>query len=275
MDTSSARALELRGTLRWGVLTELDPTTDTTQVRVAERDLRGAVARDSTRALAWQSLSYLLSVRGAFAEAELAGRRALDQDAFLDGARTTIYRAFYNATMVPDLVAAAHWCDYGRRTRPRDWTFLQCQLVLMRRDTSARPNADSAWRLVAEMNRLDPPEKARAAGRAYFAIFRRMVAATISARAGHPDIARAEIARAYAATNGSKELAIDLLYDESLLRQELGEHATARRLAYQLLCARPLEQHLILRDPLFAWLPPPPPCPASGVPAGTPRTPPA
>ena len=72
----------------------------------------------------------------------------------------------------------------------------------MRHDTSSRPDPDSAWKLVRTLEQ--PTHRRRRQPRAVpdYRIYRRVVAATISARAGRQDIARAEIARARRATQG-------------------------------------------------------------------------
>ena len=109
------------------------------------------------------------------------------------------------------------------------WRFRECRLVsLLRHDVESPPDPDRAWALVKELDRLDPPERGRDFdGREYHTIYRRVVAATISARAGRPDIARAEIARARRATAADTVLNMDLNYDEAYLRLVLGERARA------------------------------------------------
>ena len=54
---TNAEALELRGTLRWQLVTEFEGAApDSARVRRAEADLRAAVDRDSTLASAWATL---------------------------------------------------------------------------------------------------------------------------------------------------------------------------------------------------------------------------
>ena len=113
---------------------------------------------------------------------------------------------------------------------------------------------DSAWKLVRTLEQLHPPAKAAAEGRPYYRIYRRVVAATISARAGRQDIARAEIARARRATQGDSTLSIDLNYDEAYLRLVLGERARAEELLREYIRARPLARDYLARDPLFGTL---------------------
>jgi hypothetical protein len=128
---------------------------------------------------------------------------------------------------------------------------VECELVIMRHDAEAVPRPDSAWRLVSVLDTLDPPDKAAAEGRLSHTVARRMMAATISARAGRRDIARAEIARARRATAGDSAARVDLDYDEAYLRLVLGERARATRLLADYIDARPLTREYLARDPLF------------------------
>ena len=149
---------------------------------------------------------------------------------------------------------AESWCQRGRSDFPGDWRFVECELTLLRHNTTATPNPDSAWALVNELERLDPAAKAKASGRVYHTIYRRMVAATISAQAGNSALARAELARARQATAGDSFLQLDLAYDEAYLRLVLGERTEAVALLNHLMEARPVLRPLLARDPLFAAL---------------------
>jgi serine/threonine protein kinase/tetratricopeptide (TPR) repeat protein len=252
----SAEALELRGTVHWQFVRELQgsgpPTApDPERMRKAEGDLRAAVDRDSTLATAWATLSYVLSVKGSTAEAVIAAQRALREDAYLAGARDVFLQLFHAALMLGDFEQAGEWCQRGRLSSPADWRFVECELTLLRHNPDATPQPVRAWALVDELERLDPAAKAKAAGRQYHTIYRRVVAATISARTGRHDIARAEIARAIRATQGDTSLRLDLAYDEAYLRLVLGEPDRATELLRGLLNARPVLRPLLARDPLF------------------------
>jgi len=115
----------------------------------------------------------------------------------------------------------------------------------------ARPDPVRAWALVQQLDSLDPPGKAIAAGHPYTPIYRRIVAATISARAGRQDIARAELARAIRATAGDSSLQLDLAADEAYLHIVLGERKQAEQLLRRLVKARPALVPYLKRDPLF------------------------
>jgi hypothetical protein len=252
---SSAEALELRGTLGFRLLAELENSRDDPdRPNRAEADLRAALDRDSTRARAWATLSDLLWYKGSTAEASLAARRALQEDAYLTDAREIYTELFFNDLMLGEFGRAAEWCERGRQTFPRHWRFRECELTLLRHDIDAPPDPRRAWALVKELEQLDPAEKARIEGRQYHTIYRRVVAATISARAGRRDIARAEIARARRATAGDSVLSMDLAYDEAYLRLVLGERARAVELLRAYIEARPMARDYLARDPLLREL---------------------
>jgi serine/threonine protein kinase/tetratricopeptide (TPR) repeat protein len=256
-DSNEAEALDLRGTLTWAAITETEiqaAPTDTARMTRAEADLRAAVDRDFTLAGAYAALSDLLAVKGSFAEAELAAERALREDSYLTEARGIYSRLFFGALMLGDFARAREWCRRGRESAPNDWRFMECELTLLRHDIDAPPNPARAWALVAELERVDRPNEAKAAGREYHTIYRRVVAATISARSGHPELARAELARAIQATKGDTSLRLDLAYDEAYLRLVLGERDRARLLLQSLIKARPILRGQLARDPLFRGL---------------------
>jgi eukaryotic-like serine/threonine-protein kinase len=248
---NSAEALELRGTLRSRLIFESMASPDGLDMQKAEADLRAALDRDSTLTVAWASLSDLLWTKGSTAEADIAIHRALRQDAYLTEAFDIYWILFFNQLMLGNFADAGQWCRRGRVTFPGNWRFVECDLTLMRHDQASKPNPDSAWMLVRALDRIDPAERAELEGRAYHTIYRRVVAATISSRAGRKDIARAEIARARRATAGDTTLSVDLGYDEAYLRLVLGERDRAIHLLQAYVKARPLTRDYLSRDPLL------------------------
>jgi TolB-like protein/tetratricopeptide (TPR) repeat protein len=251
----NAEALQLRGTLRWDLVTLVEEASpDSTRLAKAEKDLRAALDRDSTLARAWATLSYLLWLKGSFAEAAITAQRALREDAYLVDAREIYLQLFFGALFMSEFGQAGEWCRRGRVYAPGDWRFVECELTLLRHDLRARPMPESAWALVGILDRLLPVDKAAAAGLLYHTIYRRIVAATISARAGNPDTARAELARAHRATANDSSLRLDLAYDEAFLRLVMGERDRAEQLLASLVSARPVLGPLLARDPLFSEL---------------------
>ncbi|HEU0015465.1 MAG TPA: BTAD domain-containing putative transcriptional regulator [Longimicrobium sp.] len=251
-EPESVDARELRGTVLWQMAVAA-PEAGRGQpwLGQAERDLRAAVAADPTRASAWATLSQLLRLGGDLAEAELAARRVHQEDAYLEVAEMGPERLYRVALALGNYARARHWCGEGRRRFPADFRFRDCALVLLARDPSAPPDADSAWRLLAHGNRLDPPAAALAAGRPYPAVFRRMMVAAVLARAGLGDSARAVAARARRQVRGDADLRANFLWDDAYLALLLGDRARSAALLDSFVAARPAFREYVLREPAF------------------------
>ena len=252
-EPSNAQALEVRGTALWR--RSFDGDADRGKlVDAGERDLRAALAADPTLANAWGTLSVLLYIRGRLAESAQTAQRALEQDAWLEGADQLLISRFYSLLTTGDYRGAGEACDQGRRTFPHDWKFVECRLTLLRYDTSGPPDTAMAWRLVSQLEAMDPTPAAAATGRGYSPIFRRMVAASVSARAGHAGRARAELARARVQAAPDYELRVSLAYDEAVLLRLLGDHQAARERLEVFLAQFPAERAAKARDPLVQGL---------------------
>jgi TolB-like protein len=251
----SPRALELRGTLRTRLVIEVQAAPDEPDLMLrAEADLRAALDRDSTLARAWVTLGDLLWTKGSTAEASLAARRALREDTYLADVLTIYNDLFFTDLMLGNFPQAGEWCRRGRLTFPNHWRFLECELTLMRHHATAPQLPDSAWRLVRSLDSLDPAARARSEGRDYHSIYRRIVAATISARAGRHDVARAELAKARRQVRSDRILSMDLNYDEAYLRLVLGDRQRATALLEAYIRARPFSKDYLARDPLLRGL---------------------
>jgi tetratricopeptide (TPR) repeat protein len=251
-EPQNAEAFQLRGTARWRLLSApMIESADSTRAQQAEGDLRTALGLDSTLATGWATLADVLNVRGAIAEADVAASRALAQDAWLEGADETFFFAFASNLMLQRYGAAGRWCQEGQRVYPDSWRFYECELTLMRQDASLTPNATRAWSLVALMDSLDPPDRAKATGHSYSPLYRRGVAAAISARAGDRARAIRELDALRSSVSGDSVLALDLLYEEAAVRFELGQVSDARRLLEALFSARPMLRAQMARLPLI------------------------
>jgi DNA-binding SARP family transcriptional activator/TolB-like protein/tetratricopeptide (TPR) repeat protein len=246
-------ALELRGTAVFRQALETpDTAVQRARLEAAEHDLRAAVEARPSLARGWATLSLVLRVRGRLAESDLAARRALLEDAYLDDAADIRYRLFFSALSLGDHARARAECAQGARQFPADWRFVECRLSLLRYDRSRPPDAAAAWRLVAELDRLDPPGAARRFRRPYSPVYRRMAAAAVSARAGDADSARAVVARARKEVAGNADLALSLDYDEAWVRLMLGDTAGARGLLRRVERGRPALAPYLARDPVAA-----------------------
>jgi serine/threonine-protein kinase len=248
----SVSPLELRGTVRARLVWELQAAPEETdRIARAETDLRTALDRDSTLVRGWETLARLLWSKGNLGEAAIAARRAMQEDTYLTEALNVYDELFFDDLMLGNFAQAREWCRRGRVAFPLQWRFAQCELTLMRHDPEVVPNPDSAWALVRALERLDPADRARSDGREYHLIYRPVVAATISALGGRPEVARAAIARARQAVRGDSTLGLDLDYDEAVLRAALGDRARARKLLAQYVAARPFARDQLARDPLL------------------------
>ena len=251
-EPANARALEARGAALWTAA--LVPGAETALMDAAERDLNAAVVAEPSLASAWGRLSRLLSTRGRLAESQQAVRKALEHDAWLEDADGLLSRSFYSALNQRDYRTATEMCERGRATFPRDWRFLQCRLTLLREDPALAADTARAWRLVKELDAMDPPSRAAAAGRTYSTVERRVAVAMVMARAGHADRARAVMDRARLDAAVDPESQVALALDQAYLLLMLGDREGARRQVQVYLAQRPTLRDYISRDQQLAPL---------------------
>jgi len=249
------RALELHGRLLFSrAVAAVDSAGQRGTLDRAEGELRAAVTAEPSLASAWSSLSQLLRYRGRFAESDVAARRALGEDAYLEDADDILHRLFFGALFTGRYAEADSLCARAHARFPADWRFVECRLTLMRSDTSRAADPAAARGVVAALARIDPAERARREGRAYSPIFRQLVAAAVVARAGETDSARAMVAQARVAAGGDADLRLSCAYDEAYVRLMLGERGAARALLDSTLAHRPALRPFALRDPLLRGL---------------------
>jgi DNA-binding SARP family transcriptional activator/TolB-like protein len=255
MDPASVDARELRGTALWRLGGE-DPrgARGLAWRTQAERDLRDVLAADPDRATAWVTLSQLIRLGGGLAEAETAARRAREADAYLAVDAKAIEQMFRAAFAFEDFATARHWCGEGRRDYPADYRFWECEMAILARDPDSPASPDSAWRLLAALDRVDPAPRAAAAGRAYSPIFRRMMAAAVLARAGQADSARAVAARARREVQGDPVWLASFYWDEAYLHLLLGERARSAAVLDTFVSARPDLRDYVARERAFRGL---------------------
>jgi DNA-binding SARP family transcriptional activator/TolB-like protein len=253
-DPRDPEALELRGTVRWRMVATAAASAPDTLLAGAERDLRTAVAGDSSLAGAWSELSKLLRFRASYAEAYQAIHRAWEADAYFAGEDEIRERLYRAALALGRYGEARRWCEEGARARPDDWRFLECRLTLLARDPGAEPDPAGAWRLVAELDRVYPPLKARLDGQPYQALYRRIMASAVLARAGQNDSARAVLARARREAERDAEFRVFIDYDAAYVHLLLGERDEAVEALRRYLAARPWLRRYAARDLLFREL---------------------
>ena len=255
-DPGNAQALELRGTARYSSAVRLPGNDSVFQAMLAgaEADLKRAVSLEPGLASAWGSLSRVDVARGDLTAAERDARTAFRTDAYLKDAPRILW-ALYRASLIGDSATNAwRWCLRGARDFPRNPQFIDCRVTLMAEDTHKKPTPKLAWDLVAEGDRIEPQERATAAGRPYLPTFRRMMAAVASARAGQNDSARAVAARARAFVQNDHVLATDFKYDDAYLHLVLGDDISALRLLSEYLAERPSRAELVSKHPRWKAL---------------------
>jgi TolB-like protein len=248
-DSLNANALQLRGTVAYWQAARLGlgDRDFRTRMTSAETDLKRALAIDSSLASAWGALSLVNVARGDLAEADHDARTALAMDTYLTDAPLvllTLYSANLMKGAMPD---AWRWCQRGEHDYPGDLRFVECHLTLLAEDGSRPPNPTLAATLVHDANRIDPPARAKAIGRAYLPIYREMMAAAVYARAGDRDKARSIATTASGEAGDDRELKLDLLYEEAFVHLLLGERAQAIAQLSEYLSARPSLAGLVSR----------------------------
>jgi serine/threonine-protein kinase len=254
-EPASAAALELRGTvLYWqAVRTDLKDSAFTEKLRRSEADLTRALAIDSSLATAWGTLSLVSIARGNIGQADRDARTALAMDTYLKDAPIILGALYIANLMKGSMTDAWQWCDRAGSDYPRDPRFIDCKLTLLAEDDSRRPDPRLALRLLTNVNQMDPPSHARAAGRPFLPLYREIMTAVVLARAGDSDSARAIARHARSAVGSDSLLSMDLVYDEAYLHLVLGERNDTLRLLSDYLAARPSLRALVSRHP--RWRP--------------------
>jgi eukaryotic-like serine/threonine-protein kinase len=235
-------ALEIRGRLQFLLWSYFQGARDDTLLAGAERDLRAAVTGDSSRAVAWFTLSELYRRLGRFPEADQAARAALDADAYLDQAPSVMAGLFFSALSLEHWDDARTWCERGVRRFPTRPNFVDCRLRVL--GWTGRGNRDvaAAWQALAAADRGDSSPVLWAD--------RRLMVAAVLARSGGglADSARALVRRTRAAVRDAY-LRLDMAYAEAYVHLLLGEREEALRLLATYLQARPQERGSTAQHP--------------------------
>ncbi len=243
--------LEARSALRWSRLKLMPPPIDTAALTSIIFDLERTLDAEPDRARSWSTLSNIYWFRNDTERGEIAGRRALAADAYIEDA-PAIYRTLFAVAIYQNQMdSASTWCARGRREYPDSWWFRECELTVMKYDVASPPDPQRAWRVVQQTDSLDPPELAESAGHRYAPVYRRLVAAAVSARAGDEARARQELERQRMAAAEDSTLALDMAVDEITLLLQFGERARAVERLRWLIDRRPFIASLIGRDPIL------------------------
>ena len=240
-EPGSPAALTLRGAIqdtlaRWSD----DSVRAAGLLAAAERDLRTAVATDTTYANGWITLADLLyNDKWELAEARAAARRAYEADVFLLEDDHFVWLCEISLQL-EDYDQARRWCDEGRRRFPDRPRLLSTELVRLA-SPGSEPDPAAAWSLVRELGRHPYPEYNVPAAKLY--------AAAVLVRAGLPDSAEAVVRDGRA--GAPEEVAPFLDYLEAYVRLLDGERSTSIRLLRAFLIALPEYRAVVARDNWF------------------------
>jgi TolB-like protein len=187
-DPRSWQALAVRGDLRRLLASERPDIADSL-LRLAEKDLRAALAIRPDAAMAWTALASLLSAQTRYGEAALAAQRGYDADPFFES-RPTLNRAFFTALYSGAFDNAQKWCAIALEHYASDIRFTECRLTLLGwsgRTAAAMREAEQVLTTIEQKDTLGHLWDTWG--------YRRTMVAAVAARAGLADTARALIAR--------------------------------------------------------------------------------
>ncbi len=184
-------ALVLRGDARFAMLTA-GATDRDALISMADRDFRAAIGARPNLAQAWASLAQLSIFRGQFADAAASAQRAFESDAFFE-VRRVVSVALFASLQAGQFDDARRWCAFGRAHYAGDPTFTECELTLLGWTARSASAADTAWRLVSQIERADTL-RMLVETRGY----RRLLVAAVLARSGARDSARRVLRRVLA-----------------------------------------------------------------------------
>ncbi len=193
IDANDARALEWRGSLEYLhylLHVETDPSREDALHAAALKDLRRSVDINPRLASAYATLSHLYANMDDAASEVLAGRRAYEEDAYLQEADLVVWRLVTGSYDLGQFTEAQRWCDTGLKRFPDNSDFALCQLMVMT-TPAAKPDPARAWRLVARVDSLAPKFEAQ-----YDHLWATIYAGGVLARAGLQDSARSVLRRA-------------------------------------------------------------------------------
>jgi TolB-like protein/tRNA A-37 threonylcarbamoyl transferase component Bud32 len=248
LSSRNAKALELRGTVRYQLVNrqlEQQPARVALLLQQAEQDLRAAVTAEPSLATAWYTLSDLYMHNSDLIQAQLAARRAYEEDAYLSAAPGILWQLFSSSYELEDFVNADHWCQEGSRRFATNPQFVRCQLFVLTTPIKP-PDPAAAWRLVEQWRALAPAKTWELQGRDANGLV-----AIMLARAGLADSALRVIERSRA--SGAVDPNRTLLQYEAYVRLLRGERDDALRLLQQYLAVNPEIRSGMARSYSWWW----------------------
>jgi TolB-like protein/tRNA A-37 threonylcarbamoyl transferase component Bud32 len=239
-DPRSARALDLRGTLRYWLRETADDAEAVELREGAEQDLEASTNINPTNAHAWDVLANVLRVSGRHVEAKQAAERALEADQFYEQRRTILARLCHTSLESRDWDEVMHWCEAGLQEFPGYRLMINAQLLAFASAGGPEPDVARVWQLFDDFLDSGLPGERQALRPSAL-----LYVADVLARAGLADSARAVIRQARAA-----EIKPDPMndYNEAYTRLLLGERDEALRLLARHLQARPGRKEYIATE---------------------------
>jgi serine/threonine-protein kinase len=258
------RALEVHGILLYSQWLIANATAVSDSVRrhsadsllaSAETLLTAATDADSTLPRALETLGAIHHYHGKIEQARLALARAYDADAYAEGAQQVLGNLYAYSFAEGDDADARRRCRAYGETFPADWFAGFCRLELMAWDSTARPNADSAWR-IARAAAAAAQEPIRGVAAAQLGV----LVAGVLVRVGQADSARRVLDALHSRIDQDPSTITwrhehELVTLEAGVRVLLGERERAITLLRQNLKSRPHLQALLARDRRFRSLP--------------------
>ena len=200
-------------------------------LRLAEKDLRAAIAVNPNQAGALNVLSAIAHQKQDPVEAHNLAQRAYEADAYLTAAPEILWRLYATSYDLEQFVNAEKWCDEATRRFPKSLASARCQLWVMTAK-GVRTEPAEAWRRAAEYERAVPPREQE-----FYRREGQIVVAAALGRAGLVDSAHRVLVRARA--DRTIDPRGELMGYEAVVRTMLGDKKEAVDLLQQYLTDHP------------------------------------
>ncbi len=250
LDPKDPDALELRGTLRvrpvaLGFVEDQRKVDEV--VRLAEQDLRAAIAANPTQAYALYVLSALQYLKHDAVESHNLAQRAYEADAYLAAAPDILWRLYVTSYDLESFVNAQKWCDDLKSRFPQHLLAARCQLWIMTAK-AIKPDPAAAWQRADEYAKAAPPQQQE-----YTKHEAQIVVADVLGRAGLPDSARRVLVRARA--DRTIDPRGELIGYEAFVRGQLGDKREAVDLIEKYLTDHPEHRAGFSKATAWWWRP--------------------
>lgn len=236
LDENNARAIELRGTLkywRWLRVGIPDPEEARQLFEEAQRDFERAVDLDPGLASAYASLTHVYFNVPDFTGALIAGQRAYEEDAYLENPHLIVKRNFDASYNLEQFTEGRRWCEIGQQRFPDNYYFTLCELLLMT-TRAVEPDPDRAWELLARIDSLAPEYQAE-----WEHLRSRMLVGGVLARANLVDSANAVWTETRRRRTPENDPALDIPFVEAYMRTLAGDDDTAIDLLKRVAAGQP------------------------------------